>query len=140
MQRKRILGTIASALLALLAIPGYRDDLETWMGWMQDASRWASENPGELVGTVLILAAIAVGLWSWDVPQRVIAKLTAERAGELPQDGKSGHAGELTDISRKKFQNEKVPLDGHRYQNCEFENVSLVYGGKPFEMHNNTFR
>jgi hypothetical protein len=41
-------------------------------------------------------------------------------------------------VTRQRFINERVILDGHSYANCEFINVTFVYNGTgPFEMMNN---
>jgi hypothetical protein len=43
-------------------------------------------------------------------------------------------------VSKKKFQNERILLDGHGYRECVFENVTLVFNGtEPFELTRNTF-
>ena len=36
---------------------------------------------------------------------------------------------QLTTISHRKFINERVPLDGYRYEDCTFPNVTFVYNG-----------
>ena len=43
-------------------------------------------------------------------------------------------------VSNKYFHNERVPLDGFRYSNCTFENVTFVYDGGKTEFSNNTVR
>jgi hypothetical protein len=36
----------------------------------------------------------------------------------------------FTNVNKKKFRNESVPLDGFLYTNCTFENVTFVYKGE----------
>ena len=60
MSRKRLFGLVVSILLGVLALPGTIDDLESWKRWISSVSDWASENPGDVVRTILVLAAILV--------------------------------------------------------------------------------
>src|ERR1700730_7033664 len=41
-------------------------------------------------------------------------------------------------VSGRIFQNEKVPLDGYYYSNCDFHNITFVYNGTtPIRLNNN---
>ncbi len=49
------------------------------------------------------------------------------------------HDAQLELVTDRWYQNEKVTLDGYRYRNCTFTNVTFVYNGtKPFEFSYNT--
>jgi hypothetical protein len=43
----------------------------------------------------------------------------------------------LIAVTKKLFHNERVPLDGYRYSDCKFENVTFVYNGGPAEFSHN---
>jgi hypothetical protein len=49
-------------------------------------------------------------------------------------------AGPLVKITGRTFRNQRVLLDGHDYQNCTFENVTLVYNGRVGNFSNNVVR
>lgn len=41
-------------------------------------------------------------------------------------------------VSGRIFRNEKVPLDGYYYSNCDFHNITFVYNGMtPIQLNNN---
>jgi hypothetical protein len=87
-----------------------------------------------IVPVFLVLTIIAL-LFSWLYPRYHSPQgISLETA----QGGWKSTA--RTPVVGKTFRNEVVPVDGHSYSACTFENVTLLYKGEaPFDFAHNTF-
>lgn len=73
---RRAIGTAVTVVLALLAFADAPAQLRTWKQWIADFNSWLgidwnvffSGNGGRWV---FLLAAVLVGLYSWDVPEKL---------------------------------------------------------------------
>jgi len=61
--------------------------------------------------------------------EQQIAKLNVGKSGETEVSAKKDSRRPLEVIEKKTFINEKVLLDGYKYVDCIFDNVSIVYNG-----------
>lgn len=76
--KKRTFGSVATVAIAILALADAPDQASKW--W-DGIVRAVSSIDGKLG---LLLVALLVGLWAWDVHKRLLAKLFGE-GGEPPQ-------------------------------------------------------
>lgn len=87
-------GTAVTVILAVLAFGDAPEQLAKWKGylialWNLPGVDWGSFFNGNGGRWTLALLAVAVGLWSWEVPGRVIAKWQGKPFGNAV--GLSGH-------------------------------------------------
>jgi len=76
-----------------------------------------------------------------DLIQTQVQQINQLKAGKPDETTKSASSDNnpfppLKLIEKQKFRNEKVLLDGYKYVDCIFENVTLVYNGGPSEVIN----
>lgn len=112
-----------------------------YAGVWRHGSRWAGKwwNPLQSVVTILALLGVAVtfaistlaaGLTAALVLVVVAFALFAEGAYRAAREVRPWSDEQpKTVVIGKVFQNQQVPLDGHAYIDCAFENVTLVFRG-----------
>ena len=71
-----------------------------------------------------------------DLIQAQAQQITQLKAGKPHETDKLENtpSAPLKVFEKKTFRNEKVLLDGYKYIDCTFENVTLVYNGGPSEV------
>lgn len=77
--------------------------------------KWGVFSSNKAIGVIIVFGLIATGI-SFYLNYR-----------ERPWEYRRGE--NLIEVRNRTYKNEKVVLDGHRYQDCVFENVTFVYNG-----------
>ena len=95
-----------------------------WMDLLPN--RWgtlvASEH-GKLIGALVVAPVLLVGALVYPGVSKSSLPDVSARLAEWPK----GYEAEV--ISGRTFINEKVVLDGFKYVNCTFRNVTFIYNG-----------
>jgi hypothetical protein len=89
---RRILGTVLTVILVILALGDAPEQLRNWRaGWQSFSAGFGINWQGFWSGNggryLLVAIAIAVGLWAWDIPQRALDRF--RKGKRKPIDGES---------------------------------------------------
>ena len=132
---KRAVGSSVAFVLAILSLGDVPHQLEVWKRWLRAVAEWSGVNltSPAAMQVEMTAAAILIGLWAWDVPQKALARF---RLKSFPvPNSLEWDAFVFQRVDEKSFNNEVVHLDGREFHNCTFSEVTFNFAGTaPFRL------
>jgi hypothetical protein len=135
--------------LVILALPVHLSwvfwkKLKPWFGASQLSDIGAiASSPRWWLGILFFLLAAAIlstfaeERWPFSGWFPVASGTITVHPSQTPVD--PDWINKLKKVYKKSFHNERVPLDGYDYSDCQFTNVTLVYNGGYFSLTHNIF-